>query len=55
VAEREFLGEFVRYKVKVGSTEMVADQPHYLGEPGFSPGAAVRIGINPAQARLLFA
>jgi len=53
VAEREFLGEFVRYKVKVGATEMVVDQPHYLGEPGFAPGASVRVGINPAQARLL--
>jgi len=55
VAEREFLGEFVRYKVKVGATEMVVDQPHYLGEPGFAPGASVRVGINPAQARLLSA
>jgi iron(III) transport system ATP-binding protein len=55
VAEREFLGEFVRYKVKVGTAEMVVDQPHYLGEPGFAPGASVRVGINPAQARLLSA
>ena len=53
VAEREFLGEFVRYNVKVGSIGLVADQPHYLGEPGFAPGASVRVGINPAQARLL--
>jgi len=53
--EREFLGEFVRYNVKVGSTELVVDQPHYMGEPGFAPGAAVRIGINPAQVKLLSA
>jgi len=53
VAEREFLGEFVRYKVKVGTAEMIVDQPHYLGEPGFAPGASVRVGINPVQARLL--
>ena len=53
VAEREFLGEFVRYNVKVGATELVVDQPHYLGEPGFAPGAGVKVGINPAQARLL--
>jgi len=53
VAEREFLGEFVRYSVKVGAAELVVDQPHYFGEPGFAPGTGVRVGINPAQARLL--
>jgi hypothetical protein len=37
------------------ATGLVADQPHYLGEPGFAPGASVRVGINPAQARLLSA
>jgi iron(III) transport system ATP-binding protein len=55
VAEREFLGEFVRYNVKVGSMELVVDQPHYMGEPGFAPGAPVRVGINPAQMKLLSA
>ncbi len=55
VTEREFLGEFVRYSVKAGATELVIDQPHYMGEPGYAPGAAVRVGINPAQARLLTA
>ncbi len=53
VAEREFLGEFVRYTVRVGDTDLVADQPHYGGEPGFAPGAAVKVGINPAQVKLL--
>jgi iron(III) transport system ATP-binding protein len=53
VAEREFLGEFVRYTVRVGAASLIADQPHYMGEPGFAPGAAVMIGINPAQVRLL--
>ena len=53
VTEREFLGEFVRYSVTAGATELIVDQPHYMGEAGFAPGAAVRVGINPAQARLL--
>jgi iron(III) transport system ATP-binding protein len=53
VAEREFLGEFVRYNVKVGATELVVDQPHYMGERGFAPGARVKVGINPAQVKLL--
>ncbi|HEX9684515.1 MAG TPA: TOBE domain-containing protein [Burkholderiales bacterium] len=53
--EREFLGEFVRYYVKVGAAELVVDQPHYMGEPGFAPGAAVKVGINPAQLKPLAA
>ncbi len=55
VTEREFLGEFVRYNVRVGTVELIVDQPHYMREAGFAPGAAVRVGINPAQARLLSA
>jgi iron(III) transport system ATP-binding protein len=55
VSEREFLGEFVRYSVKAGSTDLVVDQPHYMGEAGYAPGAVVRVGLNPAQARLLAA
>ena len=53
VTDREFLGEFVRYNVKVGTTELVVDQPHYMGEPGFAPGARVKVGINPAQVKVL--
>jgi len=53
VGAREFLGEFVRYNVKVGTADLVVDQPHYMGEPGFAPGAAVKIGINPAQVKIL--
>ena len=53
VSEREFLGEFVRYNVKVGAGNLVVDQPHYMGEPGFAPGAGVKVGINPAQVKLL--
>jgi iron(III) transport system ATP-binding protein len=53
VTEREFLGEFVRYNVKVGTGNLVVDQPHYVGEPGFAPGARVKVGINPAQIKVL--
>jgi len=53
VTQREFLGEFVRYTVKIGQTELTADQPHHTADPGFAPGATVRVGINPAQVRLL--
>jgi nicotinamidase-related amidase len=33
--------------------ELTVDQPHYMGEAGFAPGADVRVGINPAQVKLL--
>jgi len=53
VADREFLGEFVRYKVRVGATEIVADQPHYGNKPDFSPGSDVVVRLDLAQSKLL--
>jgi len=53
VTEREFVGEFVRYHVRVGGTDLIADQPHYLGVPHFGREARVHIGIDPAQIQLL--
>ena len=53
VIAREFLGEFVRYNVNTGAAELIVDQPHYMGEAGFAPGAQVRVGVNPAQVKLL--
>ncbi len=50
---REFLGEFVRYTVKISQTDLTVDLPHHTGDPGFAPGGVVRVGINPAQVRLL--
>jgi iron(III) transport system ATP-binding protein len=45
----------VRYNVKVGTARLVVDQPHYMGERGFAPGARVKVGINAAQVKLLSA
>ena len=53
VTEREFLGEFVRYRVKVGDTEFIADETHFIGGASHLPGARVRLGIDPAQVKLL--
>jgi iron(III) transport system ATP-binding protein len=53
VAAREFLGEFIRYVVTVGTAEIVADQAHYTEARTFAPGEAVNLGIQPAQIRLL--
>ncbi|WP_298210171.1 ABC transporter ATP-binding protein [Acidovorax sp.] len=53
VESAEFLGEFSRYRVRVGEIAMVADQPHYAGIAMFEPGAQVRLGIEPTQLRYL--
>ena len=38
--------------IDAGGTALVADQPHY-GGAGYAPGAAVRVGIDAAGARVL--
>ncbi|RYF71796.1 MAG: TOBE domain-containing protein, partial [Comamonadaceae bacterium] len=53
VESTEFLGEVSRYKLRVGQACVVADEVHYAGEPVLAPGAAVRLGIDPAQVRFL--
>jgi iron(III) transport system ATP-binding protein len=53
VEASEFLGEFARYRVRVGEVALVADQPHYAGLQMFVPGASVRLGIEPTQVRFL--
>ncbi len=53
IAAREFLGEFIRYTVKAGKAEIVADQAHYTGARSYTPGEAVRLGIQPQQIRVL--
>jgi iron(III) transport system ATP-binding protein len=53
IREREFMGEFVRYHVRVGDADLIADQPHYLGMADFGRDAVVRLGIDPAQVQVL--
>ena len=53
VAEREFLGEFIRYTIRAGKADIVADQAHYTGARNFTPGEAVKLGIQPQQIRVL--
>ncbi len=53
VTEREFLGEFIRYRIDVQGTDIIADQPHFGGNVEFVPGSQVKVGIEPAQVRLL--
>ena len=53
VTEREFLGEFIRYNIRAGRADIVADQAHYTGATSFAPGDAVKLGIQPQQIRVL--
>jgi iron(III) transport system ATP-binding protein len=55
VESSEFLGEFARYRVRVGEVAMLADQSHFAGLPLFQPGTEVRLGIEPSQVRFLAA
>ena len=53
VQAREFLGEFTRYRIRVGSQSLVADRAHHAGSREFAIGAMVRVGIDPSEVRLL--
>ncbi len=53
IESSEFMGEYARYRVRVGEVAMMADQPHYAGLQMYQPGAAVRLGIEPTQVRFL--
>jgi iron(III) transport system ATP-binding protein len=53
VEHSEFLGEFTRYRVRVGETTITADQAHFSGMTPFAPSAAVRLGIDASQVRYL--
>jgi iron(III) transport system ATP-binding protein len=53
VQAREFSGEFTRYRVAVGGQSITADQGHRAGSVLFAGGAAVIVGIDPGEIRLL--
>ena len=53
VERAEFLGEFSRYRVRVGEVALITDQPHYAGLAMFPAGAQVQLGIDPTQVRFL--
>ena len=49
----EFLGEFMRYEIRVGEATVLADQPHFRGEAPLERGSAVRLAIAARELRLL--
>jgi iron(III) transport system ATP-binding protein len=55
VEASEFLGEFTRYRVRVGTQALVVDQAHHAGLSKFPAGGTVSLGLEPSQVRLLAA
>jgi iron(III) transport system ATP-binding protein len=49
----EFLGEFMRYEVRVGSARVVADQPHAWGGERLAAGAPVSLAVPAREVRLI--
>jgi iron(III) transport system ATP-binding protein len=53
ILEREFLGEFVRYMVKVREERLTVDQAHHVGHSVYEPGQQVHVRVDAAQLRVL--
>jgi iron(III) transport system ATP-binding protein len=53
IEDGEFLGEFMRYEVRVGNALVVADHPHAWGSARLAPGSAVRLAVPAREIRLI--
>ena len=53
ILEREFMGEFVRYRVDVKGTSLIVDQSHQPGSEIFALGRNVSLGISENALRLV--
>jgi iron(III) transport system ATP-binding protein len=53
VQSSEFLGEFSRYVVRVGSHRITTDQPHLVGVRRIDDGSAVMLSVAADQLRVL--
>ncbi|MES2561743.1 MAG: ABC transporter ATP-binding protein [Pseudomonadota bacterium] len=49
----EFVGEFVRYTVRVGDTLLITDEPHFIGRSTHQLDTAIYVGLDPDQVRVL--
>ena len=52
VAAHEFVGQYSRYHVQVGSYRIAVEQPHFTGLSKFPTGCGVSIGLDRSQVRL---
>ncbi len=51
----EFLGEFLRYEIRVGEAVVTADIPHARGREPITPGTAVELAIPATELRFVSA
>jgi iron(III) transport system ATP-binding protein len=49
----EFLGEFMRYEVRVGQALVIADHPHARGSEPLAIGTPVRLAVQAREVRLI--
>ena len=49
----EFMGEYVRYRVKTPATTLIADQSHRSHTPMLKVGTAVRVAVAPQEFRFI--
>ena len=54
ILEREFLGEFVRYRLNANGTELIVDQSHQVGSEIYATGTNVTLEIPPKALRLVW-
>jgi iron(III) transport system ATP-binding protein len=55
VEASEFLGEFTRYRVRVGTHSLAVDEAHHAGQDKLAAGSNLSLGLEPSQVRLLAA
>jgi iron(III) transport system ATP-binding protein len=53
IVEREFLGGFVRYRVRAGGHDLIVEVPHRRGDQTHANGAPVGLAIDPPQVTVL--
>jgi iron(III) transport system ATP-binding protein len=53
VEHREFLGNLIRYAVRVGEHLLLADETHESGEAAYKTGASVVLSLHSRQAQFL--
>ena len=53
VAGAEFLGEFMRYEIRVNQAIVTADQPHVRGTHRIAEGTLLRLSVPARELRLI--
>ena len=53
VAGAEFLGEFMRYEIRVNQAIVTADQPHVRGTDRIAEGTFLRLSVPARELRLI--